>query len=950
LGREDQAGGKGSDAANPSVLTDTICLIPGSAPVTRVEDAPGNARRIYTGIDIRASVSDVWEVLTDYEGLARVVPNLAENSIVEGPDRHGGARLWQIGQASWTICGKTFYFQAGMTLDVRLHPEGVCRSGVKVCGERMDAAHMLSSEVRAHGRKEKLIRDVFPRPFSVAAEGVPVRDITMQNVLGARGDFVHYQGVWRLQPLQGCAGPGEEMMRLTFAVECQPHWFLPVAPVEGRIATALAENMEAIRDFVEERLDGMESVTAASQPLGLEPETALNVGHSLLPSPSESAWPQLPQEVDSLARAAHSLWDSLFPDTALPQPQPALGVRCFAPRTPAGKGSRFSGMVAAHSRAHAQPRTRRRATAAELWCMTEAVADALNRAEMRLMERAEVGVVSENAAGALSSIAASMAEASAPVAATAETAAITLAGLEAETVLTASAVAAIAAIAARSAAQRRVEEAELELSNQDHTVHLQNAWRAVLRQHPEAVLDNNFLGEPFGFEEVQQRWPRLVQTLGVSEDQALKIIEADATPLLVESDAVSEVLARLAAISSREKALELVHRSPSLLAAAMGGKAKNGIAVSTLVDMLYAGRLYKVLEEEGRSNAGKLAEIELYANLLSAFRPCVDLVLSGHTARDAKDATRRIFGSLQDCAPNDAIRVLLQRVAAAADPWAYLADQTRAGFSIGSRLVVEPSLTKKILPHSTSIVSHLPSIYTRLSILGPHVPGIVRILDQYLDIVEPHLDRIMERMDRIEPHLPYILLHLDVLAKHCGPLLDHFDLLMPYAELGRDRNLPNLDQCFDEPQVAKMEECLVDNLVDNWEGSAAARVEENSYLPKLLPYVDYLIPRLDQLAPHLPLAHPHLPYVLPFMDDLLPYIERFVRFPQVSKNADVLVGYLGWLLRVPLIPRILKLPLVPRIIAWISVRLPRRPIQGKLERIRLRYEEAERRQAALTMS
>lgn len=36
----------------------------------------------------------------------------------------------------------------------------------------------------------------------------------------------------------------------------------------------------------------------------------------------------------------------------------------------------------------------------------------------------------------------------------------------------------------------------------------------------------------------------------------------------------------------------------------------------------------------------------------------------------------------------------------------------------------------------------------------------MRILDQYLDIVEPHLDRIMERMDRIEPHLPYILLHL----------------------------------------------------------------------------------------------------------------------------------------------------------------------------------------------
>ncbi|CAE7220197.1 SLC34A2 [Symbiodinium natans] len=913
-----------------------ICLIPGSAPVTRVEDAPGNARRIYTGIDIRASVNDVWKVLTDYEGLARVVPNLAENSIVEGPDEHGGARLWQIGQASWTICGKTFRFQAGMTLDVRLHPEGVCRSGIKVCGERMDAAHMSSSEVRAHGSKEKLIRDVFPRPFSVAADGVPVRDITMQNVPGERGDFVHYQGVWRLQPLLGCAEPGEEMMRLTFAVECQPHWFLPVAPVEGRIATALAENMEAIRDFVEERL---EHVTEASR--ALAPQAGKVDTVRLAP---KSPWTrQLPQEVDSLARAAHALWESAT-STQQPAWEP---LRCLATRTSTSSRSRFAGRTAAHT----QPRSRRQATAEELWSMSEAVADALNRAEMRLMERAEVGVASENAAGALSSMAASLAEASAPIAASAETAAVAVAGLEAETVLTASAVAAVAAIAARTAAQEKVKEVERELAEQKHSLHLQQAWRAVLRQHPEAVLENNFLGEPFSFDEVKERWPRFVQTLGISEDQALKIIEMDATPLLVESDAVSEVLARLAAISSREKALELVNRSPSLLAAALGGKKDgNGLGVSTLVDMLYAGRLYKVLDQEGRDNAGKLAEIELYAGLLSAFRPCADLILSGHTARDATDATRRIFRSLQDAAPNESIRILLQGVADAPDPWAYLADQAKAGFSIGGRLVVEPSLTRKILPHSTSIVSHLPSIYTRLSILGPHVPSIVRILDQYLDIVEPHLDRIMERMDRIEPHLPYILLHLDVLAKHCGPLLDHFDLLMPYAELGRERPPVDLDQCFDEPQIDKVEECLVDNLMDSWEGSAAASVEENSYLPKLLPYVDYLVPRLDELAPHLPLAHPHLPYVLPYMDDLLPYIERFACFPEVSKNADVLIGYLGWLLRVPVIPRILKFPLVPRIIAWISVRLPRRPIQGQLEKIRRRYEEAERRQAALASS
>lgn len=47
---------------------------------------------------------------------------------------------------------------------------------------------------------------------------------------------------------------------------------------------------------------------------------------------------------------------------------------------------------------------------AELWEMTEAVADALQRAELRLMERAELGVASESSMGALGSMAAFMAE------------------------------------------------------------------------------------------------------------------------------------------------------------------------------------------------------------------------------------------------------------------------------------------------------------------------------------------------------------------------------------------------------------------------------------------------------------------------------------------------------------------------------------------------------------
>ena len=64
------------------------------------------------------------------------------------------------------------------------------------------------------------------------------------------GDFRHYQGVWRLQALPGCAPPGSSAMRLTYSVELSPRAWVPVALLEGRIATALGENLEAIRDYV----------------------------------------------------------------------------------------------------------------------------------------------------------------------------------------------------------------------------------------------------------------------------------------------------------------------------------------------------------------------------------------------------------------------------------------------------------------------------------------------------------------------------------------------------------------------------------------------------------------------------------------------------------------------------------------------------------------------------
>ena len=60
------------------------------------------------------------------------------------------------------------------------------------------------------------------------------------------------KGVWRCQPLSGCAPPGSSAMRLTYSVELSPRSWVPVALLEGKIATSLGENLEAIRSWVQE--------------------------------------------------------------------------------------------------------------------------------------------------------------------------------------------------------------------------------------------------------------------------------------------------------------------------------------------------------------------------------------------------------------------------------------------------------------------------------------------------------------------------------------------------------------------------------------------------------------------------------------------------------------------------------------------------------------------------
>eukprot|EP00471_Norrisiella_sphaerica_P009996 CAMPEP_0184492178 /NCGR_PEP_ID=MMETSP0113_2-20130426/22499_1 /TAXON_ID=91329 /ORGANISM="Norrisiella sphaerica, Strain BC52" /LENGTH=468 /DNA_ID=CAMNT_0026876847 /DNA_START=373 /DNA_END=1779 /DNA_ORIENTATION=- len=237
---------------SPTFLPDDYCLEPGE-PVIRIEKAPGNAVRIFTGVDILSPMDAVWSVLTDYEGLQDVIPNLVESSVLEHRPC-GGARICQVGAAA-VMPGVRF--TAKMTLDVGIHMEDNPLPDDSIASYVTDP-QIPSEEVREMGRNIPIQRGVFPRPYAIT--NLPHRDITMVNVPEEPGDFEFYQGIWRVQPLPECAPDGTEAARLTYAVEIKPKGLLPVRLIEKRIASDLKTNLQAIRDEAQRKADEVHTV------------------------------------------------------------------------------------------------------------------------------------------------------------------------------------------------------------------------------------------------------------------------------------------------------------------------------------------------------------------------------------------------------------------------------------------------------------------------------------------------------------------------------------------------------------------------------------------------------------------------------------------------------------------------------------------------------------------
>lgn len=252
------------------------------------------------------------------------------------------------------------------------------------------------------------------------------------------------------------------------------------------------------------------------------------------------------------------------------------------------------------------------------------------------------------------------------------------------------------------------------------------------------------------------------------------------------------------------------------------------------------------------------------------------------------------------------LRLFFTEMTRTPDPLVALRDDTASLLRLATNLtLVEGYIGLRQAPR---LIPHAAAIYSKLARLERFAPGILGVLSSssasegeevsYLELIEPHLDTILERFDDIEPHLPWVLDNIDILVPHCGTLLKHLDGLLLYA--------------------------ADDDNEDTNEEDGVSYTRATS----LLDYVPIFAPQFDALAPHLPLIRPHLMKVIPILPAIAPHAKRFAPHVGISANADVLLWYFGWVLRVPVLRRVILAPGMPRLANFFARRLPRFPVRG----------------------
>lgn len=227
------------------------------------------------------------------------------------------------------------------------------------------------------------------------------------------------------------------------------------------------------------------------------------------------------------------------------------------------------------------------------------------------------------------------------------------------------------------------------------------------------------------------------------------------------------------------------------------------------------------------------------------------------------------------------IGVLVTRVMSYRDPWSFVYEQTGTALRVASETAASGVLMRDVLPNAPTLLTHAPGIYARATQLDGYMPAILPVLDGYLPLVEPHLETLIERFDDIEPHIPFCLQHIDIVVQHMGDLLEHLDDILLFAA---------------NPEV--------------WQ--------------EMEPMLLLFVTRVKSLGPHMRPLYTHLRYLRPHFRPLARHIDRLTPHIAISSNADVLLFWFGWLLRVPGLHRLIAVPGVGAALSWLGPRLPRR--------------------------
>lgn len=163
-----------------------------------------NRRRIRSRVRVDAGLNSVWRVLTDYESLSNFIPGLAVNQLLEKKQNY--VRLYQVGEQN-------------LALGLKFHAKGVLECYE---GELKDT--------------------------SITRR----RDIEFKMV---EGDFKTFEGRWFIEQIVDDASEDADHLTvqeykttLSYVVELEPKFWLPVHLLEGRVCREIKINLICIRD------------------------------------------------------------------------------------------------------------------------------------------------------------------------------------------------------------------------------------------------------------------------------------------------------------------------------------------------------------------------------------------------------------------------------------------------------------------------------------------------------------------------------------------------------------------------------------------------------------------------------------------------------------------------------------------------------------------------------